>query len=168
MRKALAALAISAVLSLFSGPAFAQTEYGGTGESLTVSDSRVVPGQTLTITGDGAQPGATVSIILGGDVVATTTAADDGTFTATFSIPGGIAPGTYTITAVSNGVVLASVSVVVPGSSGSGSGETSSLPFTGSSTLPGIGIGVTLIALGGAVLLASRRRTDRERDAVSS
>jgi PGF-CTERM protein len=59
--------------------------------------------------------------------------------------------------------------VVVPASAVDGAdSDDDSLPFTGSSTLPGIGIGVTLIALGGAVLLASRRRTDRERDSVSS
>jgi len=58
MRKALAALAMSAVLSLLAGPAFAQTEYGGEGESLTVSDSRVVPGQSMTVSGSGATPTA--------------------------------------------------------------------------------------------------------------
>jgi PGF-CTERM protein len=173
MRKALAALAMSAVLSLLAGPAFAQTEYGGEGESLTVSDSRVVPGQSMTVSGSGATPNGKVNIVFASTprVVATTTADGDGNFSATFEVPSDVDAGTHTVTAVdaATGDVLASVAVVVPASAVDGSdGDDDSLPFTGSSTLPGIGIGVTLIALGGAVLLASRRRTDRERDAVSS
>ena len=168
MRKALTALALAAAFAVFVGPAVAQAqEYPPSGEDLTVSDSRVVRGQSITISGGGAEPGATVQIILGGQVVATTTADGDGNFSASFSIPAGLEVGTYTVTAVSNGEVLSSLQVAVAtGSASSGSG--SDLPFTGSTTLPGIGIGVGLIALGSTLLMLSRRRrSQREHETIA-
>jgi PGF-CTERM protein len=166
MRKALTALALAAAFAVFVGPAVAQAQdYPPSGEDLTVSDSRVVRGQSITISGGGAEPGATVQIIIAGQVVATTTADGDGNFSASFSIPAGLEVGTYTVTAVSNGEVLSSLQVAV--ATGSSSGSSSDLPFTGSTTLPGIGIGVGLIALGSALLMLSRRRrSQREHETV--
>jgi hypothetical protein len=168
MRKALTALALAAAFAVFVGPAVAQAqEYPPSGEDLTVSDSRVVRGQSITISGGGAEPGATVQIIIGGRVVATTTADGDGNFSASFSIPAGLEVGTYTVTAVSNGEVLSSLQVAVASGSAS-SGSSSDLPFTGSTTLPGIGIGVGLIALGSTLLMLSRRRrSQREHETVA-
>jgi LPXTG-motif cell wall-anchored protein len=165
MRKALTALALAAAFAVFVGPAALAQEYPPSGENLTVSDSRVVRGQSITISGGGAEPGATVEILIAGQVVATTTADEDGNFSATFTIPAGLEVGTYTITAVSNGVVLSTLEVVVTGSGSTTSGD---LPFTGSSTLPGIGIGIGLIALGSSLLLLSRRRRNqREHETVA-
>ncbi len=169
MRKALTALSLAAALAVFVGPAVAQAQsYPPSGESLTVSDSRVVLGQSITIEGGGADPGATVTIVLHSDPITlgSTTADGSGNFSATVAIPSGVSAGTHTITAVSNGVTLASVSIVVAGSTGSSS--SGDLPFTGSSTLPGIGIGVGLIALGSSLLLLSRRRrSQREHETAA-
>ena len=167
MRKALTALALAAALAVFVGPAIAQAQsYPPSGEALTVSDSRVARGQSITIRGGGADPGASVQIVIRGEVVATTTADGDGNFSASFAVPSGLQIGTYTVTARSNGVILASLQVAVTTTSGSGS--SGDLPFTGTNTLPciGIGIGVGLIALGSSLLLMSRRRTERVRDAA--
>ena len=151
---------------MFVGPAIAQAQsYPPSGEALTVSDSRVARGQSITIRGGGADPGASVQIVIRGEVVATTTADGDGNFSASFAVPSGLQIGTYTVTARSNGVILASLQVAVTTTSGSGS--SGDLPFTGTNTLPGIGIGVGLIALGSSLLLMSRRRrTERVRDAA--
>jgi PGF-CTERM protein len=165
MRKALTALAIAAAVCVLAGPALAQ-EYPPQGENLTVNDSRVVVGQTLTISGDGAKPGAEVNIIFASTprVVATTTANGSGAFSATFRVPSDAEAGTHTISAVSNGTVLSSITIVVAGASSDDDG----LPFTGSNTIPGIGIGIALIGLGTVVLMASRRRrSQREHEPVS-
>ena len=170
MRKALTALSLAAALAVFVGPAVAQAQsYPPSGESLTVSDSRVVVGESITISGGGADPGATVRFILHSDPVSlgSTTADSSGNFSAAVTIPSGTSAGTHTITAVSNGVTLATISVVVAAGS-SGSSSSGDLPFTGSSTLPGIGIGVGLIALGSSLLLLSRRRrSQREHETVA-
>jgi hypothetical protein len=169
MRKALTALALAAALAVLVGPAVAQAQpYPPVGEELTVSDSRVVRGQSITISGGGADPFAAVKLYLNSTPVllGSTTADADGDFSATVTIPSSVAAGVHTLTAVSNGEVLASLQLVVAGGAGSSSGG--DLPFTGSTTLPGIGIGVGLIALGSSLLLLSRRRrAQREHESAA-
>jgi 5'-nucleotidase len=170
MRKALTAFALAAALAVVVGPAVAHAQdYPPVSEDLTVSDSTVVPGQSITISGSGAEPNSTVSIYLFSApiLLGTTTADGDGTFSATVTIPAGVSPGTHTLRAIQGGEVLASVALVVVGS-GSGGSSGSDLPFTGGTTLPGIGIGVGLIAVGSTLLLLSRRRrSQREHETVA-
>jgi hypothetical protein len=183
MRKLVSALAITAGLTLLAAPAYAQEDYPpDSDEGLTVSESTVAPGETITISGDGADPGATVTfrlvkssssalganrVILAGPRLAahvrpqaqssvslgSTTAADDGSFSATLTIPSGLDDGTYTLIASSGGEVLATATVRVLAAAGTGA-----LPFTGSDVAPGLAIGATLIVAGGLLLLAVRRR----------
>jgi LPXTG-motif cell wall-anchored protein len=165
MRKALTALALAAAIGMLAGQAaYAQSaDYPADGAPLTVNDSRVVRGQLITIRGSGARPHAIVRIYFFSDpiLVGTTRADGDGNFSISVSVPSGVAAGGHTLSAVSNGVTLASVAVTVAGSgSGSASGS-GSLPFTGSNTLPGIAIGVVLILLGSTTLLVSRRRREK-------
>jgi LPXTG cell wall anchor motif len=182
MRKLVSALAITAGFTLLAAPAYAQDDYPpATDASLTVSESTVAPGDTITISGDGAEPGATVvfkltrsSSALGGSRVlaagptlaahvrpqaqssvtlGSTTADDDGSFSATLTIPSTLDDGVYTLTATSGGEVLATVTIRVEADE-----TTGGLPFTGSNVGPGLAIGATLIVAGGLLLLAVRRR----------
>jgi len=181
MRKLVSALAIAAALTLLAIPASAQEDYPpSSSDSLTVSESTVAPGESITISGDGAEPGATVAfkltksssalgvgrVVLAGQRLAalvrpqaqssvslgSTTADSDGSFSATLTIPSGLDDGTYTLTATSGGVVLATATIQVAASG------SSALPFTGSNVGPGLAIGATLIVAGGLLLLAVRRR----------
>jgi membrane anchored protein len=181
MRKLVSALAITAGLTLLAAPAWAQDDYPPDSEQgLTVSESTVAPGETITVSGDGAEPGATVvfrltrssaalgashALMAGPRLAAlvrpqaqssvglgSTTADADGSFSATLTIPSNTAEGTYTLTATSGGVVLATATIVVDAAGGG------ALPFTGSDVAPGLAVGATLIVAGGLLLLAVRRR----------
>ena len=182
MRKLVSALAITAGLTLLAAPAYAQEDYPpANDDSLTVSESTVAPGESITISGDGAEPGATVTfklvrsssalgagkVLLAGPRLAalvrpqaqstvslgSTTADDDGSFSATLTIPSGLDDGVYSLIATSGGEVLATATIRVLAAGGAGA-----LPFTGSNVAPGLAIGATLIVAGGLLLLAVRRR----------
>jgi LPXTG cell wall anchor motif len=181
MRKLVSALAITAGLTLLAAPAYAQEDYPpAEDDSLTVSESTVAPGDTITISGDGAEPGATVTfrlvrsssalgagkVLLAGPrlgalvrqeaqssvSLGSTTADDDGSFSATLTIPSWLDDGVYTLIASSGGEVLATATIRVLAA------DTGALPFTGSTVAPGLAIGATLIVAGGLLLLAVRRR----------
>jgi LPXTG-motif cell wall-anchored protein len=181
MRRVVSALAITAGLTLLAAPAYAQDYPTKSDDNLTVSKSTAAPGETITVSGDGAEPGATVTfkltrsssalgalrVVLAGPRLATliqpqaqsalplggTTAADDGSLSATLTIPPTLEDAVYTLTATSGGVVLATATIRVV--DGVAIGD---LPFTGSDVAPGLAIGATLIIAGGLLLLTVRRR----------
>jgi LPXTG-motif cell wall-anchored protein len=181
MRKFVSALAITAGLTLLGAPAYAQDYPPASDEGLTVSESTVRAGETITVSGDGAEPGATVTfrlvksssalgaskVLLAGSRLAalvrpqaqssvslgSTTADDDGSFSATLTIPSTTDAGTYTLIASSGGEVLSTATIRVLAAAGTGA-----LPFTGADVAPGLAIGATLIVAGGLLLLAVRRR----------
>jgi hypothetical protein len=181
MRKLVSALAITAGLTLLGAPAYAQDYPPASDEGLTVSESTVRAGETITVSGDGAEPGATVTfrlvrsssalgasrVLLAGPRLAalvrpqaqssvslgSTTADDDGSFSATLTIPSTTDAGTYTLIASSGGEVLATATIRVLAAAGTGA-----LPFTGTDVAPGLAVGATLIVAGGLLLLAVRRR----------
>lgn len=158
-------LAAVALLVFTAAPAAAQYP------SLVVQPGRVVVGGQVTVTGQGCTPGSTVVITLqrvgadSGVVVATVTAGPDGTFTASFMIPEGTAPGMYDVISECDGhtqrqplEVLAQSVDTDPGGGGTGAGGGGSLPRTGSN-LNGVGLfGAGLLAVGGLLLLAARKR----------
>ena len=156
MRKALAALATAALLSLLAVPAHAQT-YPPSTASVTVSSSSVLAGGTITVAGSGLQPGAHVVVKIFSDaqVLGTTTVAADGSFRLTVAVPPDTDPGVHTLAVFANGVLVGSVTITVLGASAGG------LPFTGRDLLPGLWAGTGLIALGAALLLALRHRRTR-------
>jgi membrane anchored protein len=181
MRKVVSAIGLVTGLMLLAAPAYGQAYDDEETSGLAVSESTVSPGETITISGDGAEPGATVSfrlvrsssalganrVLLAGPrlgalvrpqaqssvSLGSTTADDDGSFSATLTIPSSVDPGTYTLIASSGGEVLATATIRVLAASTSGA-----LPFTGSEVAPGLAIGATLIVAGALLLLAVRRR----------
>jgi LPXTG cell wall anchor motif len=150
---------------------------------LTASESTISPGERFSVSGSGAKPGATVTftlersaIALGGgravamgpqlarlaalarqqarNLVSLGSITDaDGQFSATFTMPAGIQPGVYTLTASSGGGILAVMTLRVITLSGIGG-----LPFTGANVLPGLAAGAALIVAGGVLLLSLKRR----------
>jgi LPXTG cell wall anchor motif len=87
-----------------------------------------------------------------GGAVPGATAAADGSFRTTVTIPAGTRPGVYTLTASSRGEVLSVATIRVVAVIAGG------LPFTGTDLVPGLALGAGLIVAGGLLLLAVRRR----------
>lgn len=161
------AVAVVAVSSSASA-AFA---YGpGQTGSLSSSTSTCDPtsGCTLSLTGIGFQPGETINFTLYSTPVAlgSTTADPTGSFTVSETVPAGTPVGSHTIVAVgaTSGttatfaftVAAASASSVTPAPSGSGG-----LAFTGADVTALAGVGAIALALGGLLILTSRRRRTR-------
>lgn len=174
-----------ALIMLWAAPAAAQYP------PLIVSPGTVAPGGAVTITGSGCRPGIPVIITLlpgdhtgdaralaralppGAIVLATGVTGPDGTYTITVTIPPGTTPGVYTIEATCGShvqdalinVAPASVVTTTPGTGVSGGGGTSGggpLAHTGTNNIvPFTRIGLALVAAGGLMLLAMRRRRSR-------
>lgn len=143
--------AVLAVGGVALAPAGAQDgggNYGGC--NATVSDTTVQPGQTVTVTGSGAAVGGDVSASIDGTEVGSGTADAEGNFTFSATIPAG-ASGNVTLS-VSCGPNRGVDTVVL------GVGA-DTLPETGSnSSFPMAQAGLAAVALGGALLGASRFR----------
>jgi LPXTG-motif cell wall-anchored protein len=129
---------------------------------IIVNPGTVEVGGTIEVQGSGCPRDTTVTIYVGDVLVATTsTAPDDGT--GSFDVkdivlPDSLGPGEYTVHAKCGTLDLTSVlniSAVAPTTVPA----TGTLPTTGSNT-PGllVPVGVGLVAVGGMVVLATRRR----------
>lgn len=173
---------VFALVALVAAPASAQYP------DITVSPGTVGPGGTVTVTGQGCSPGEPVTISLrpsaedadraipaAGAVVATTTADENGDFSADFVIPADAQPGSYDVVVECGGITRVAGLVLVaddatpppstpaptdPGGQGSNNGGSGSgnLPGTGSN-LNGYGLlGAGLLTIGGLFLLGARNR----------
>ena len=130
------------------------------------SSDKVEAGKTMVVSGTGYQPGSTVTVLIYSEPqVLTTVVADaSGNFTATVTVPAGLAPGQHTL--VASGVDTlgnqrfttlavtvsaagtATVTVTVPKLASTGADV--GLPLAG---------GIVALALGGGLIVASRRRS---------
>jgi hypothetical protein len=139
----------------------AQAQYTPPG-GITIDPPVVNPGETVTVSGDGCAAGVEVTISLGGSQVATVTTGEDGSFSASFEVPVGTTPGTYTVTAADCTVDVLSSTLTVQGATtatnAAAAGTT--LPRTGSGTTETLlRVGIVLVACGGLLAFAARRRT---------
>jgi len=137
-------LIVSLLLVALAAPASAQTGYGETID--------VLPGQIIHVQGVACRAGATVEITFDGEVIATTTAAADGSWEVDVMIPLDATVGLHTLQAVCEGQVVHVNTINV---------LSQSLPRTGSSNtglLVGIGLAAVLL---GASFLVGRRRVER-------
>lgn len=135
-----------------------------------ILDPPAIPtGGTVTILGSQFEPGSTVTFYIsdpstGARVVLGTAVADadaDGNLSATFPLPAGFSEdGEYLIEAqCPDGAIASNVLIVGAGSTGvTTATTTSSLPATGSNSLSLARISLALLAVGGLLLLISRRR----------
>jgi LPXTG-motif cell wall-anchored protein len=143
-----------------TGTAHAQYVPGEPG--MTVDPGTVVVGGTIEVQGSGCPRGTEVKIYVGDVLVATTTtAADNGQ--GLFDVKGivlapGLDPGAYTVHAKCATLDLTSVlsiSAVAPTTTV----VTGTLPKTGaSSSGMMVQVGIGMVAVGGLVVLATRRR----------
>jgi LPXTG-motif cell wall-anchored protein len=130
----------------------AHAQYPPSEGSGSVSRSTVESGGTVEFCGDGFEPDSEVIITDNGDEVRTVTANADGEFCTTLTLTGAgthVLAGTGTAAGGGQRVVTATVTVV----------SAAGLPRTGSgNTIPGVMIGLSLVAGGLAALYAAQRR----------
>lgn len=146
------------VLSLSLGsPAFA---YGPNAPSIQSSTSSTSPGGSLTVTGSGFCPTCTITLTIHSTPVTlgTTTSDANGNFSTSVSIPSDTAPGNHTIVATDPDGDTASTAILVAGSVGPTVAASSGLAFTGADISAVSAIGAIALALGGMLILTSRRR----------
>jgi len=154
------------------------------GVTVTITMRRVPAGGQASLPAGGAGDGRVAAPVRSGsplrgadldvgEVVATTTTDQDGTFTATFTVPPHATPGFYDVISQCGDHVLSQRIEVVgasqlpddggSGNNGGGSGirdtgRDGALPRTGSN-LNAVGLlGAALLVAGGLVLLAARKR----------
>lgn len=128
---------------------------------ISIDKPVVDPGAAVTVTGEGCAAGVEVTILLGETQVATVTTGEDGTFSATFDVPVGTAAGTYTVDAVDCTVEVLSTTLTVRAAAATATtaATSSTLPVTGSSSTETLlRVGVVLLACGGLLAFAARRR----------
>ncbi len=124
--------------------------YEGTA-TVTVDKTQAKPGDTVTIVGKGFPPGAEVKVSVGGTVVGTPTANDNGAFTFAFTVPGDAAAGPITVSASCEPIVINQTVSVLAETSGN-------LPKTGSNVWNEVRIGGALILIGAVLVIAVRKR----------
>ena len=126
---------------------------------IIVDPSTVTVGGQVTVEGSGCPVGATVTIKIGDVVVGTVTAGDDGSFIlSNITLPPSIGPGQYTVHALCGDLDLTavlSVSALAPTSV-----QTAPLPVTGTDSGAWVKVGLCLVAVGGLLVLATRRRRE--------
>ncbi len=111
----------------------------------------------MTVQGTGCPANVTVTIKIGDVVIGTVTSDANGDFTdPNIVLPPSITPGTYTVHALCGDLDLTAVlsvnalatTTVAPGT----------LPRTGTDSGVWVKIGLSLVAIGGLLVLATRRR----------
>lgn len=145
----------------WAAPAFA---YGPGGvPNLTSSTSTTAPGGSLLVSGANFVPNEGITITLHSTPVtlATTTADPSGSFSVTVTIPSNTTPGTHTILATGATGDSSSTTLVVSGSVTSAT-VTSGLAFTGADIAAMAGFGAIALAIGGMLILTTRRRRATE------
>lgn len=168
------AAATAAVLVVGAAPVGAQ-QYPPPNNTVTVDDVTPQPCQSVTVTAGTYSPGSTVEFTLASAPASlgSATADDGGVATLTAAIPDGTKAGEHTITASGandDGPLSQSITVDVVGScAGQATTPTTvaasgPLPKTGSnSTMPLARAAALLMAVGGVLLLATRRRRSEAR-----
>jgi LPXTG-motif cell wall-anchored protein len=142
---------------LFATAAHAQYVPGEPG--IIVDPSTVQVGGTIEVQGSGCPRGSTVTITVGDTVVGTTIASDDGTGSFDLRdivLPPSIGPGTYTVHALCGDLDLTAVLNVT--AVATTTPPSTVLPVTGSDTGVYVKAGLALVAVGGLLVLGTRRR----------
>jgi len=159
------AMAFSVVSLVALAPvARADDSYTGTC-SLAVSPLTASAGQTVTITGKGFNAGAEVTFTIDTTppvVLGTATADSSGVATLAWVVPADMATGTHTISAAGDGCsdpakVSGEVTLVLADTQTNTSAGT--LPRTGGDYTNLLRLGILLVAAGGLVVLATRKRS---------
>jgi LPXTG-motif cell wall-anchored protein len=172
IRRSLVVVGLFVALVVIAAPAGAQ-QYPPAANFLAVSDTTVVPGQTITITTGTYLSGSTVTFTFFSDPTTLGSAVANavGVASAQATVPADAPLGTHTIQASgesADGPLVQTVSVTVVPAAQAGAAVTGALPRTGSNgTIPLTRVAAVLVAGGGALVFAARRRRHREMADVS-
>lgn len=168
-RRLLAITALVFTLGVGLAPA-AQAQYVPGQCGFTITPSTATPGSTITFAGTGGTPGETLQFRINATIIGTGTVNPDGTFSVTGTVPSNVSPGQYTVTVSCNGVDISNILTVVsesagviPGTSGTSgtfgtAGTYGTLPQTGSNAMLLLRVALALVAVGGLIVLGTRRR----------
>ena len=157
MRKLATALATIVVVLTLAAPAGAQ--YEGTTTGLTTSDPSPTVGGAFTVSGSGCAANSAVNLSIAGKSAGTTTASGSGAFSGSLTAPS--TAGTYTVNAQCGSTVLGVRITVDPATQTTTTTTTGTSPlaFSGSDTFRLLPWALALIAVGGIVVMVSRRHT---------
>jgi LPXTG-motif cell wall-anchored protein len=163
------ALLLGGVVLLFAAPAATAQDYPG-GPTLTVDRPSVVCGDTVVITGKDFLPNTEVTLTVGGEVIGTVMTDGQGNFSFRWTVPCSLS-GSVTVTATDDVNTLSvSITVSAPGPSPTAAPSptpsgTGTLPRTGSDNDGLVRAGLLLVAVGGLLVLATRKRDRAAADA---
>jgi LPXTG-motif cell wall-anchored protein len=149
----LTALAATAMLATSAGAQYVPGQPG-----IIVVPGTTTVGGTFTVEGSGCPADVTVTIQINGITIGTVTSNGDGDFlTGNLTLPPSITPGQYTVHALCGSLDLTavlSVSALAPVTTAAAA----TLPVTGTDSGGWIKVGLSLVAIGGLLVLATRRR----------
>ncbi len=145
----------------FATAAFAQTYVSDFEETLSVPDTTVQPGEDVPVEGDGYAPDSEVVITIESTprTLDRVRADADGAIAVDVTIPEDMPTGQHTLKAT--GVTpdgsphVLAIQITV----GDDVGDVEELAYTGLNTAVAAAVAVTLLVLGGAALLVTRKRT---------
>jgi len=155
-----AVLAATTVLATSAGAQYVPGQPG------IIVDPTCSPlGGQITVEGSGVPAGSTVTIQINGITLGTTTANPDGDFLSDkLTLPTSITSGQYTLHALAGSLDLTAVLSVATGPCAVAANNVtattvaSSLPVTGTNSGEWVKAGLSLLAIGGLLVLATRRR----------
>lgn len=153
-------LAIAAMLLVVSATA-AHAQYIPDVPGFIITPSTTTAGSRVSFDGQGCPPSSTVTFTLNGQVIGQGQAAGDGTFTIPGTVPSTLADGQYTVVATCGSVTMSNILTIVSGSSSvipGTPGTSGTLPQTGSNSLVIARVALALLAVGGLIVLGTRRR----------
>lgn len=146
----------------------ANAQYQGSA-TFVANVTTVAPGGTVVFSGTGWPGSSTVAININGALVGEAPTTPTGTFTFNYVVPASTPTSTLNATAGCGTFVLSqAVGVVAANTSTSAvpvatTAATGSLPVTGTQALWGAQIAIALVAVGGLLVLVSRRREGSRR-----
>jgi LPXTG-motif cell wall-anchored protein len=154
----LGALLVTTMATLAVTATTASAQYVPGTPGIIVDPGSTTVGGTVTVTGTGCPANVTVTIRIGTVVVGTATSNNAGNFTFTVKLPPSIGPGQYTVHALCGALDLTAVLSVsaLPATTTIATGGT--LPKTGTDSGLWVKIGLSFVAVGGLLVLATRRR----------
>jgi LPXTG-motif cell wall-anchored protein len=158
----LGALLVTVMATVAISATAASAQYVPGTPGVIVDPGSTTVGGTVTVTGTGCPANVPVTIKIGTVTVGTFTSNDAGNFSEKITLPPGIAPGQYTVHALCGDLDLTAVLSVtaLPPTTvvATTTATTTTLPKTGTDSGAWVKIGLSLVAVGGLLVLATRRR----------
>ena len=155
----LGALVVTTMATLAVGATTASAQYVPGTPGIIVNPGSTTVGGKVTVQGSGCPGGSTVTIKIGTVTVGTVVANGEGDFILKdIVLPPSITPGQYTVHALCGDLDLTavlSVSALAPSTTVATVGT---LPKTGTDSGMWVKVGLSLVAVGGLLVLATRRR----------